>query len=59
VASLDGRSVIRASHSGKTDDAEQIGRDLAATLLHTGADEILREVYRLADAPPNPHPELT
>jgi hydroxymethylbilane synthase len=59
VASLDGRSMIRTRHAGNRDDAEQIGRDLAATLLHTGADEILRDVYRLTSEPTNPHPELT
>lgn len=59
VARLDGTSVIRAKHGGKPEDAEEIGRDLAATLLHSGADEILREVYRLASSSSNPHPELT
>jgi hydroxymethylbilane synthase len=59
VASLDGRSVVRASHSGPVFEADQIGRDLAATLLRNGADEILREVYRVADSSSNAHPELT
>lgn len=58
VASLDGTSTIRAAHSGPPDQALEIGRDLAATLLHSGADEILRDVYRL-DSPTNSHPELT
>jgi hydroxymethylbilane synthase len=59
VASLDGASTIRGSHSGPVGEAMQIGKDLAATLLHSGADEILREVYRLTSPTANAHPELT
>lgn len=45
VASPDGTHVIRKSASGKASDAAEIGARLGATLLESGAQEILEEVY--------------
>ena len=45
VASPDGTHVIRKSASGKAPDAAEIGARLGATLLESGAQEILEEVY--------------
>jgi hydroxymethylbilane synthase len=59
VATLTGQSVIRGSHTGPTNKAAEIGRELAMTLLSQGGREILDEVFRLEAAGANvsPHPE--
>lgn len=41
VASVDGKAMVRAEVSGKPDQAEAIGQQLAATLVAQGADKIL------------------
>lgn len=46
VASVDGRRVIRDGITGKPEEAERLGVDLAERLLSKGADEILREIYQ-------------
>jgi hydroxymethylbilane synthase len=51
VTSLDGRRQVAGSATGT--DPEQLGADLAATLLSQGAGEILAEIR-----PPD-HPGLT
>lgn len=45
VGSLDGSQIIRAVHTGKASEAEQIGVQVAEALLAQGADKILAEVY--------------
>jgi hydroxymethylbilane synthase len=59
VATLSGESVIRATHTGPTSKAAEIGRELAKTLLEQGGREILDEVFRLeaANNPVSPHPQ--
>ena len=47
VAGLDGKSVIRGVHTGKARHSEAIGSELARTLLHDGAQEILNAVFRI------------
>lgn len=42
VGNPDGSVVYRAERMGTTDEAEQIGREIAETLLAAGADEILQ-----------------
>jgi hydroxymethylbilane synthase len=44
VASPDGSRLVRLSAAGPVDDAERVGRDLAADLLSEGADTIMHEV---------------
>jgi hydroxymethylbilane synthase len=44
VAALNGESIVRAVHTGKPDDAEKIGRDLAKTLLEMGGKEMLAQI---------------
>jgi hydroxymethylbilane synthase len=44
VASIDGKTLIRHTLSGPVENAEQIGIELAETLLARGADEILRSL---------------
>lgn len=44
VASMDGRTVIKGSLSGSLDQAVEIGRNLARSLLARGADIILDEI---------------
>lgn len=46
VGSLDGSTILHASHSGKADDAEQIGLQVAEQLLAQGAGTILQQVYQ-------------
>ncbi len=41
VASVDGKAMVRAEVSGKPDQAEAIGQQLAAALVAQGADKIL------------------
>jgi hydroxymethylbilane synthase len=47
VAQPEGLSIVRGEHTGPAANAEQIGRDLAQTLLDNGAREILERVFRL------------
>jgi hydroxymethylbilane synthase len=44
VASPDGTKLVRGEHFGPLDQAEEIGRALAETLLRAGADRILAEL---------------
>jgi hydroxymethylbilane synthase len=43
VAAYDGSRQVRLSASGHPDDAERLGRDLAARLLAQGADQLMGE----------------
>jgi hydroxymethylbilane synthase len=43
VAGYDGERQIRLSMSGHPDEAERIGRDLAARMLAEGADQLMGE----------------
>jgi len=45
VGSLDGKTLIKSSIQGKSEDAEPLGTALAEKLLSQGAGEILAEVY--------------
>ncbi len=45
VASIDGKVVLKESIKGLSDDAHQLGTELANKLLDKGAREILDEVY--------------
>lgn len=45
VASLDGKRLIKDSVSGERQNAEQLGKDLAAKLREQGAGEILAEIF--------------
>lgn len=45
VGAVDGSEILTSEVRGKIADAEQLGTDLAATLLADGADKILRQVY--------------
>ena len=45
VGAVDGSEILTSEVRGKTADAEQLGNDLATTLLADGADKILRQVY--------------
>jgi hydroxymethylbilane synthase len=47
VTSLDGQRVIRGEMAGNAQNAEQIGRKLALSLLDKGAGIILEEIRRL------------
>ena len=44
VSSVDGVRVVRSEVSGKAEDAEQIGKELAQRLIGMGADKILAEL---------------
>ncbi len=44
VASLDGKTILRATHQGAEADAEDIGRLLAEKLIGQGADKILASI---------------
>jgi hydroxymethylbilane synthase len=46
VGSINGEKIIRGSISGKPEDAEKLGLELAEDLLSRGAGEILAEIYR-------------
>jgi len=46
VGSVDGKNIIRKEITGKPEDAEQMGLELAKQLLDCGAKEILAEVYK-------------
>jgi hydroxymethylbilane synthase len=43
VVGLDGREQVRLSASGHPDEAERLGRELAALLLAQGADQLMGE----------------
>ena len=45
VASIDGRTVIRKTATGKTAEPEKVGIALAEDVLSAGADKILQEIY--------------
>jgi hydroxymethylbilane synthase len=45
VASLDGKRLIKDSVSGKPEDAEALGRELARLVRDAGAGEILAEIF--------------
>ncbi len=46
VGSIDGSQIIKDSISGKADNYQQLGTELADKLLQAGAKEILEEVYK-------------
>lgn len=46
VASLDGQKLIKDTVTGKAENAEQIGIELAKLLIEKGADQILAEIER-------------
>lgn len=46
VGAIDGSKILRAQITGKCEDAEQLGTQLAEQLLAQGADAILDEVYK-------------
>ncbi len=46
VARVDGSEVIKAEHQGGTDSVDNIGTELAETLLARGADQILKQVMQ-------------
>lgn len=41
IAALNGESIVRAVHTGSEESAEQIGRELAQTLLDRGGKELM------------------
>ena len=45
VASLDGKQLLKDSVSGNRNQAEQLGKDLAAKLREQGAGEILEKIF--------------
>ncbi|OKH24882.1 hydroxymethylbilane synthase [Hydrococcus rivularis NIES-593] len=45
VASLDGKKLVKDTISGKSSDAEQLGRELAIRVRNAGAGEILAEIF--------------
>jgi len=45
VCTPDGDRLLRRNASGPAEDAEELGRELARTLLDAGADDILEAVY--------------
>ena len=52
VASLDGKQLLKDSVSGSTNDAVQLGKDLAGKLRELGAGEILAEILAQINAGP-------
>ncbi|QIW16613.1 hydroxymethylbilane synthase [Pasteurellaceae bacterium RH1A] len=46
VGSLDGTEIIRASGRAKLEEAQQLGQQVAKSLLAQGADKILAQVYQ-------------
>ncbi|NOU52981.1 hydroxymethylbilane synthase [Pseudoalteromonas sp. JBTF-M23] len=46
VGALDGSQILRAQVTGPSEQAEQLGVELAEQLLAQGADKILAEVYK-------------
>lgn len=57
IAALDGRSLVRAVHTGETSRAEHIGDDLAQILLDSGGREILDDIARATIELTEEHPE--
>ncbi len=47
VALPDGTKELRATHTGKSNDAEKIGRELGQKIINLGGDEILSQVRNL------------
>lgn len=47
VGSVDGTRIIRAERSGRPDDAEKMGQDVANDLITQGADKLLSELEAL------------
>lgn len=45
VASVDGKKIVRQHRSGRPEEAEALGLELAETVLSMGGDQILREIY--------------
>ncbi|MEA5576469.1 hydroxymethylbilane synthase [Anabaena sp. UHCC 0451] len=45
VASVDGQKLVKDTVTGKAEDAEQLGIELAKTLRQQGATEILEEIF--------------
>ena len=45
ISELNGEKIIRDSLTGKSEEPEKAGEDLAARLLDMGADKILAEIY--------------
>ncbi|MEM7724748.1 MAG: hydroxymethylbilane synthase [Cyanobacteria bacterium P01_A01_bin.45] len=45
VASIDGQRLVQDTVTGSTDNAEQVGTDLANRLREQGAQEILEEIF--------------
>jgi hydroxymethylbilane synthase len=56
VAALNGESIVRAVHTGRIEEAETIGRELAKTLLDMGGKEMLEPLFDPSGD--NPHPEV-
>jgi len=50
VMSLDGQRIIRGKQAGNIEQAEEIGRNLALSLLDKGAGIILEEIRRLGES---------
>ena len=48
VGSVNGKVAFRDSISGKKEEAEKLGKDLANKLLNAGAKEILAEIFKAA-----------
>ncbi|WP_419148634.1 hydroxymethylbilane synthase [Pseudoalteromonas 'SMAR'] len=46
VGAVDGSEILRAEQTASVNDAEQLGVELAESLLAQGADKILAEVYK-------------
>lgn len=49
IASIDGQEVLRDSASGRLDQAEMIGQQLAQNLLDQGGQKILQEIKELGE----------
>lgn len=45
IASLDGQKLIKDTISGQSNEAEQLGRELAMRLRNSGAGDILAEIF--------------
>ena len=46
MGAVDGSEILRAEQTASVNDAEQLGVELAESLLAQGADKILAEVYK-------------
>lgn len=47
IGSLDGKKIVRGKTHGEPDQAEELGRELAETLLKSGGREILDQIRRM------------